>query len=105
MAKYIGKERNQSLIEHIFKAELDVVALAAAHKLGPDDLARLIEKEENQKCLAGLCLLADLQTQLMLSRYRLVAVTKLIRQATQQEEEKETLFHIGNPLCDEPLAA
>jgi hypothetical protein len=30
--------------------------------------------------------LADLQTQLMLSRYRLVAVTKLIQQATQQED-------------------
>lgn len=87
MAQDIGHDQHRQLIEDIFNAEHDVVALAAAHGLSPKDLADWIEKQENQRCLAGLCVLADLQTQLMLSRYRLVAVTKLIRQATQQEAD------------------
>ena len=86
MAQKIGKERQASLIRDIFNANHDVVALAEAHRLSPADLADWIDEPTNQRCLSGLCVLADLQTQLMLSRYRLIAVTKLIRQATQQED-------------------
>jgi hypothetical protein len=86
MAKKIGKQRQAQLIRDIFNASHDVVALAEAHSLSPAELAEWIGEPANQRCLSGLCVLADLQTQLMLSRYRLVAVTKLIQQATQQEE-------------------
>jgi hypothetical protein len=86
MARKITKQRQADLIRDIFNANHDVVALAEAHSLSPADLAEWIAQPHNQRCLSGLCVLADLQTQLMLSRYRLVAVTKLIQQATQQEE-------------------
>jgi len=86
MAQKFTKKRQAALIRDIFNANHDVVALADAHSLTASELAEWIGEAGNQRCLSGLCVLADLQTQLMLSRYRLVAVTKLIRQATQQEE-------------------
>jgi len=86
MSRQIDKERQARLVRDIFNASHDVVALAEQHSLSPAELAEWIAEPANQRCLSGLCILADLQTQLMLSRYRLVAVTKLIQQATQQEE-------------------
>jgi hypothetical protein len=84
--KKVGPKRQAALIRDIFHASRDVVGLAEAHGLSPDELAAWMAEPGNQRCLTGLCVLADMQTQLMLSRYRLVAVTKLIQQATQQEE-------------------
>lgn len=78
----ISKKKRDELIADVFEARRDLSGLAEAHQLSPDALADWIAEEENQKCLAGLCLLADLQTQLMLSRYRQVAVTELIKQAS-----------------------
>ncbi|MEM9915897.1 MAG: hypothetical protein AAF911_13130 [Planctomycetota bacterium] len=78
----ISKKKRDELIADVFEARRDLAGLAEAHHLTPDALADWIAEEENQKCLAGLCLLADLQTQLMLSRYRQVAVTELIKQAS-----------------------
>jgi transposase-like protein len=86
MAEHIDQQTRTAIIQDIFTANHDVVALAEAHGLTPDQLAQWIGDAANQQCLSGLCVLADLQTQLMLSRYRLVAVTKLIQQATQQED-------------------
>jgi hypothetical protein len=86
MPRKISKQRQARLIRDIFNANHDVVALAEAHSLSPAELAEWIADPTNQRCLSGLCVLADMQTQLMLSRYRMVAVTKLIQQATQQEE-------------------
>jgi len=86
MSNKIGGQKRKALIRDIFNATHDVVALAEAHGLTPARLAEWISDPENQRCLSGLCVLADMQTQLMLSRYRLVAVTKLIQQATQQED-------------------
>jgi transposase-like protein len=86
MSKSISRKKQAALIRDVFNASHDVVALAEAHGLSPNELAQWITEPDNQHCLSGLCVLADLQTQLMLSRYRLVAVTKLIQQATQQED-------------------
>lgn len=80
--KEMDKAERDALIADVFEARRDLPDLAVAHGLSPDDLAGWISQEENQRCLAGLCLLADLQTQLMLSRYRQVAVTELIKQAS-----------------------
>lgn len=80
--KNMSKRKRDALIADVFEARRDLSDLAAAHRLSPAELAGWIEQEENQRCLAGLCLLADLQTQLMLSRYRQVAVTELIKQAS-----------------------
>ncbi|MEM1027286.1 MAG: hypothetical protein AAGJ38_04320 [Planctomycetota bacterium] len=78
----ISKKKRDELIADVFEARRDLSGLAEVHQLTPDALADWIAEEENQRCLAGLCLLADLQTQLMLSRYRQVAVTELIKQAS-----------------------
>lgn len=78
----MSKRKRERLIADVFEARRDLSGLAEAHKLSPDELADWIGQEENQRCLTGLCLLADLQTQLMLSRYRQVAVTELIKQAS-----------------------
>ncbi|MEO1236054.1 MAG: hypothetical protein AAFX76_04630 [Planctomycetota bacterium] len=86
MAKRISRKRRDALIADVFEARRDLSSLAEAHRMTPDDLADWIGRDENQKCLAGLCLLADLQTQLMLSRYRQVAVTELIKQASGGDE-------------------
>lgn len=80
--KKMSKKRRDELIADVFEARRDLSGLAEAHRMSPDDLADWIAQEENQRCLTGLCLLADLQTQLMLSRYRQVAVTELIKQAS-----------------------
>lgn len=86
MGRKIGAKRRESLIQDIFNAEHDVVALAHTHGLSPDELASWASSAENQQCLTGLCVLADIQTQLLLSRYRLLAATRLIRLATQEDE-------------------
>lgn len=78
----MSRARRSALLADVFEARRDLSGLAEEHRLSPDDLAEWIGREENQRCLTGLCLLADLQTQLMLSRYRQVAVTELIKQAS-----------------------
>lgn len=87
MAKKISNKRRASLIRDILSSEHDVVQLAAAHQLSPDELAQWVGVAQNHQCLTGLCLLADLQTQILLSRYRLLAATRLIRLATQEDEQ------------------
>lgn len=82
MARKMSKKKRDGLISDVFEARRDLSGLAEAHRLSPDELAQWIGQEANQRCLAGLCLLADLQTQLMLSRYRQVAVSELIKQAS-----------------------
>lgn len=86
MAKRLSARRRGALLRDIFNAEHDVVALAEAHGLTPDALAAWAADAGNRQCLAGLCVLADVQTQLLLSRYRLLAATRLIRLATEEAE-------------------
>ncbi|MFA9479650.1 hypothetical protein ACERK3_15280 [Phycisphaerales bacterium AB-hyl4] len=84
--KRISSKRQTALLHDIFNAEHDVVALAHKHGLKPADLAAWAGERSNQSRLAGLCALADYQTQLLLSRYRLLAANRLIRLATQEDE-------------------
>lgn len=74
------------LILDLAKAEHDILSFATAHGLSLDDLVDWAAKPETRRTLAGLCVLADAQTQLLLSRYRLVAATRLIGQATAEDE-------------------
>ena len=82
------RQKRRALIADVFEARRDLTGLAEAHRLSPADLAEWINEPANQRCLAGLCLLADLQTQLMLSRYRQVAVSELIKQASGGGEDE-----------------
>lgn len=83
MSKKINAERREQLIQDILAAQQDLVALGERHGLSADDLAGWVAEPETQKTLGGLCLLADLQTQILLSRYRLVAAGRLIRLAAE----------------------
>ena len=82
MAKKIGLKRRRRLIQDIMTAKHDLVALGETHHLSPDDLAAWVADPENHRALSGLCVLADLQTQILLSRYRLLAAGRLIKLAT-----------------------
>ncbi|MEM6457879.1 MAG: hypothetical protein AAF710_00645 [Planctomycetota bacterium] len=82
----LSKKQRAALIADVFEARRDLTGLADAHRLTPDDLAEWIGRAENHRTLTDLCRLADLQTQLMLSRYRQVAVSELIKQASGGDE-------------------
>mgnify|MGYP001813774391 CR=1 FL=1 len=74
------------LIVDLARAEHDILSFAAAHDLSLDELVEWAGKPATRRTLAGLCVLADAQTQLLLSRYRLIAATRLIGQATSEDE-------------------
>lgn len=78
--------RYQKMLDDILQARHDLQGLAQAHGLSAAQLARWIDKPANQKTLAGLCLLADYQTQLLLSRYRSLAATRLIKLAGDEND-------------------
>ena len=67
------------------QAEHDILSFATAHGMPLDELVDWANKPQTRRTLAGLCVLADAQTQLLLSRYRLVAATRLIGQATAED--------------------
>lgn len=81
----LGIAKRQQLIADILQADHDLVGLGKTHGLSPDDLARWIADADNHDCLLGLCRLADIQTQVLLSRYRLLAANRLIRLATTED--------------------
>ena len=74
------------LVLDLARAEHDILSFATAHDLTLDDLVDWAAKPQTRRTLAGLCVLADAQTQLLLSRYRLVAATRLIGQATSEDD-------------------
>lgn len=78
--------QTKALLDDLAGAEHDILSLAERHGLS---LGRLVDwacKPDTRRTVAGLCVLADAQTQLLLSRYRLVAATRLIGQATADAE-------------------
>jgi hypothetical protein len=86
MKAKFGARRRLKLIRDIVSAQKDLISLAREYRLSPDDLAGWISDRTNHRALAGLCVLADLQTQILLSRYRLLAAGRLIRLATEDGE-------------------
>ena len=91
MTKAVGRNKQAALVQDLLEARLDVVELAQRHRLSPQELSAWGRVGENQQCVSGLCRLADLQAQFLLSRYRLLAVTQLIKQATQQADDGEAV--------------
>lgn len=76
----------QALLADLTGAEHDILSLATRHNLSLDELVDWACQPQTRRTVAGLCVLADAQTQLLLSRYRLVAATRLIGQATGDAE-------------------
>ncbi|QQE13639.1 hypothetical protein JD969_09315 [Planctomycetota bacterium] len=87
MVKRIGKLKRRALIEDLVDAKHDLKELGERYNLQVDELAEWAGEGENARTLAGLCFLADMQTQLMLSRYRLLAADRLVRLATGDDGE------------------
>lgn len=87
MARRISAKRRAALIHDLINADFDLTELHTKYRMSPDQLSQWIREESNNQCLAGLCVLADLQTQLLLSRYRLLAAGRLIELATAVPEE------------------
>lgn len=81
-----GPSTSLVLLHDLARAQDDVLALGERHGVGLSALSAWASEPKTQRTVAGLCLLADLQTQLLLSRYRLVAATRLVGQATGQDE-------------------
>lgn len=81
-----GPPLTKALLQDLAGAEHDVISLAHRHGLSLGDLVEWACQHETRRTVAGLCVLADAQTQLLLSRYRLVAATRLIAQATSDDD-------------------
>lgn len=79
----IDPETELALIRDLLEAQADVVSIAQRHGMTVEALAAWADRPGVRRALLGMCRLADLQAQLLVSRYRLVAVTRLIGQATQ----------------------
>ncbi len=86
MARGISPKKRSLMIRDIIEAQHDLTGLAKEHGLSPDQMAAWIDEPANRRVLRGLCVLADLQTQVLLSRYRMLAVTRLIKLATSEGE-------------------
>ena len=87
MDRQLKFKNRRAMIEDIAIAQMDMLAFAEKYKLSPDQLAAWVKDVKNHQCLSSLCLLADLQTQLLLSRYRSLAANKLIHLATDEESK------------------
>lgn len=75
-------QKTKALLDDLAGAEHDILSLAERHGLTLPALVDWACRPQTRRTVAGLCVLADAQTQLLLSRYRLVAATRLIGQAT-----------------------
>lgn len=78
--------RTRALLDDLAIAEHDVLSLADRHGLSLDALIAWAQRPDTRRALAGLCVLADAQAQLLLSRYRLVAASRLIAQVTAEAD-------------------
>jgi hypothetical protein len=99
MPRRISAKRRAALINDLINADFDLTALHSKYALSPDSLSRWVRDEDNHRCLAGLCVLADLQTQLLLSRYRLIAAGKLFDLATNQPQDERAGLDISRRAC------
>lgn len=77
--------RDDKLLADLVLAERDVLALAAGHHLSLAELAEWFDRPGRADTIARLCRLADLQCQALLSRYRLIAASRLIAQAGNED--------------------
>lgn len=84
--KRITREKAKAILWDIFHCRHDVLTLAEAHGVDVELLARWVHQPSVQRVLSGLCMLADFQTQILLSRYRSVAAGKLLRLANGEAE-------------------
>lgn len=86
MPRKISAKKRAALIRDLIHADLDLTTLHSKYGLSPDSLSQWVQDETNHRTLTGLCVLADIQTQLLLSRYRLIAAGNLIDMASNPHD-------------------
>ena len=99
MPRRISAKKRAALIHDLIHADLDLTTLHSEYGLSPDSLSQWVQDETNHRCLSGLCVLADIQTQLLLSRYRLIAAGRLIDMATNPPEDSKSGLDTSRRAC------
>ena len=75
----------QALLDDLFNGCHDLGALAHRHGMALEDLAKWANQPGNLKTLTSLADLADMQTQVLISRARISAVARLIELSNQDD--------------------
>lgn len=89
MKRTIGQDRQKAIMLDMLAAQHDIRTLAQRYGLDEIDLANFALQPANHRRLMALCVLADVQTQLVLSRYRAMAAARLIAIATEKESDPD----------------
>lgn len=87
MSRKLNSKDRRDLIADIVSALHGPIELSQTHDLSLEDLALWVADPKNQRTLSGICVLSDLQAQVLLSRYRLHAAGRLIKLATEDSPE------------------
>ena len=72
-----NRDSRKDLINQLFHGERTPTDLAHEHNLSLESLATWVADPANARILAALAHLADIRTQLLLSRYRASAAARL----------------------------
>lgn len=96
----LSAKKVRSVMHRLLEGESDVQALAKAVGVSVEKLAGWAERPEARRRLSGLRWLADMQAQMILSRYRVTAAARLVQLAGQQEDAE-----LARKACVELLKA
>ncbi len=77
----LSSKRSRQLLHDVVMSQMDIEALAKKYHLSLTNLADWLENGAHGRTVINLCRLADLQTQLLLSRFRGSAALRLISMA------------------------
>lgn len=99
MTAKITPEKRAALIHDLIHADFDLTGIQDKYGLTPDGLSQWVKEADNYRCLTGLCTLADIQTQILLSRYRLIAAGKLYELATREHDNSKAEQDITRRAC------
>lgn len=105
MTNKINNKKRSALIHDLIHADFDLTVIQSKYGLTPDALAQWIREEANHGVLVGLCTIADIQTQILLSRYRLYAAGKLYQLASQEKNDSKAEQDIARRACVDLLKA
>lgn len=99
MTDKINLKKRSALIHDLIHADFDITAIQSKYGLTPDSLSQWVKQDDNYRCLTGLCILADIQTQILLSRYRLIAAGKLYELVTREHDNTKAEQDITRRAC------
>lgn len=84
-ANKLSDVRRRRIVQMVYDGGADAEQLAKSMKVSLERLAEWAMDDRMQSTLRGLRILADMQTQMILSRYRLTAAARLAKMADQEE--------------------